>query len=153
MPKLTAKQATRRTNKKALRRFYDEAFSKGKLSVVDELTDRNFVDHEPPPPGFKSGIEGLKQVIAAMRTGFPDMAIAVNDMVSRGDKVWALATFTGTHKGSFMDIPPTGKRVSFEAVDIVRFSGGKAVEHWGVTDNVGLLTQLGAIPAPGQPKK
>ena len=144
---------TSHTNEALLRRFADEVFSKGKLSVVDELVDRNFVDHEPLPPGFKSGVEGLKQFIGALRTGFPDLGVAVNDLVSQGDRVWARGTFTGTHKGSFMNIPPTGKRVSFEAMDIVRFSGGKFVEHWGVTDNVGLLTQLGAIPAPGQPKK
>lgn len=144
---------TSHTNEATLRRFYDEAFSKGKLRVVDELTDRNFVDHEPPPPGFKSGVEGLKQIIGALRTGFPDLGVAVNDLVSQGDKVWARTTVTGTHKGSFMNIPPTGKRISFEGMDIVRFSGGKAVEHWGVVDNLGLLTQLGAIPAPGQPPK
>jgi predicted ester cyclase len=91
--------------------------------------------------------------MTALRTGFPDLQIAVNDVVSRGDKVWAWATFTGTHKGSFMNIPATGKRVSFEALDVVRLSGGKAIEHWGVTDNMGLLTQLGAIPLPGQPPK
>ena len=145
---------TSHTNEAVLRRFYDDAFSKGKLSVVDELADRNFVDHDTPLPGFKSGVEGLKQFIGAMRTGFPDLGVAVNDLVSQGEKVWTRVTVTGTHKGSFMNIPPTGKRISFEGIDIVRFSGGKVAEHWGVIDNLGLLTQLGAIPAPGQsPKK
>ena len=141
------------SNEAVLRRLYDEAMSKGKLSVVDELTDRNLVEHEPLPPGFKPGIEGVKQLITMLRTGFPDLQVAVNDLVSQGDKVWARATFTGTHKGLFQNIPPTGKRVAFEAMDIVRFSGGRAAEHWGVTDNIGLLTQLGAIPPPGQPPK
>ena len=141
------------SNEALLRRFYDEAFSKGKLGVVDELTDRNFVEHEPPPPGFKPGIEGLKQLITTLRTGFPDMQVAVNDIVSQGDKVWARATFSGTHKGVFQNIPPTGKRVAFEVMDIVRFSGGKSIEHWGVADNISLLTQLGAIPPPGRPPK
>jgi len=136
-----------------LRRIYDEAFSKGKLSVVDELVDRNFVEHEPLPPGFKPGIEGVKQLITSLRTGFPDIQAAVNDVVSEGDKVWARATISGTHRGTFMDMPPTGKKVKFEGMDIVRFSGGKAVEHWGVTDNMALFTQLGAIPAPGQSRK
>jgi len=145
---------TSHTNEALLRRIYDEAFSKGKLGVVDELADRNFVDHEPLPPGFKSGIEGVKQLINAMRTGFPDLQVAVNDLVSQGDKIWVRATFSGTHRGTFMNMPPTGKKVTFEGMDIVRFSGGKVVEHWGVTDNMGLFTQLGAIPAPGQsPKK
>ncbi|HKZ23483.1 MAG TPA: ester cyclase [Thermoplasmata archaeon] len=145
---------TSHTNEALLRRFYDEALSKGNVNVVDELVDRNFVDHEPNPPGFKSGIEGTKQVISAMRTGFPDLQVAVNEVIPHGDKVVARVTLSGTHKGKFMDIPPTGKRVSFEGIDIVRFSGGKAVEHWGLTDNMGLFTQLGAIPAPGEsPKK
>ena len=141
------------TNEAVLRRFYDEAFSKGKVSIVDELMDRNFVEHEPLPPGSKPGIEGVKQLIVGLRAGFPDLRVAIDDMVSHGDKVWARATFTGTHKGSFMNVPPTGKRVSFEAIDVVRFSGGKTVEHWGLIDNIGLLTQIGAIPPPGQPPR
>ena len=141
------------SNEALLRRFYDEAFSKGNVRIVDELTDRNFVEHEPLPPGLKPGIEGLKQLIMGLRAGFPDLQVMINDLVSHGDKVWARATFTGTHKGSFMNVPPTGKRVAFEAFDLVRYSGGKTVEHWGITDNMGLLTQIGAIPAPGQPPK
>lgn len=145
---------TSHTNKALLRRIFDEAFSKGELSVLDELVGRNFVEHGAPPPGIKPGIEGIKQSITTLRTGFPDMQAAVNDVVSQGDKVWARVTFSGTHRGSFMDMPPNGERVSFEGMDVVRFLGGKAVEHWGVTDNMGLLAQLGAIPAPGQtPKK
>ena len=139
------------SNEAVIRRLYD-AFSNAKLSVFDELLDRNFVDHELPP-GFKPGIEGVKQLMTMLKTGFPDIQIAANDIVSQGDKVWTRVTFTGTHKGPFQNIPPTGKRVSFEAMDIVRFSGGKAMEHWGVTDNIGLLTQIGAIPPPGQPPK
>ncbi|MGI0148958.1 MAG: ester cyclase [Thermoplasmata archaeon] len=144
---------TSQTNEATIRRFYDEVVTRGKMSVVDEITDRSFVDHEPPPPGFKSGIEGTKQLLNAMRTGFPDLQAAVNEVIPHGDKVVARTTWSGTHKGTFMNIPPTGKRVSFDVIDIVRFSGGKAVEHWGVTDNLGLLTQLGAIPPPGRPPK
>src|SRR3990172_9954380 len=107
---------TSHTNEAVLRRFYDDAFSKGRLSVVDELADRNFVDHDTPLPGFKSGAEGLKQFIGAMRTGFPDLRIAVNDLASQGDKIWARATVTGTPKGSFMNIPPTAKTISFEVI-------------------------------------
>lgn len=140
-------------NEVSFRRFYDEAISKGKLSVLDELIGRDYVEHEPPPPGFSTGIEGMKQIINEMRTGFPDIKVAVNEVISHGDKVVGRATFSGTHKGTFMNLPPTGKRVSFEAIDIVRFSGGKAVEHWGVTDNFGLMTQLGAVAPPGRPVK
>jgi len=144
---------TSHTNEALLRRFYDEAFGKGKLSMVDEQLDRNFVEHEPLPPGVKPGPEGIKQLISALRMGFPDLQVAVHGTVSQGDKVWAHVTLSGTHKGAFMNIPPTGKRVSWEGMDIVRYSGGKAMEHWGITDNMGLLTQIGAIPAPEQPPK
>ncbi len=131
----------------------DEVFSKGKVNMVDELLAHNFVDHEPLPAGLPQGREGLKLLVAGMRTGFPDLQVTVNDLISHGDKVFARCTFSGTHKGAFMNIPPTGKRVSFESLDIVRYSGGKTAEHWGVTDNLSLLTQVGAIPPPGQPPK
>lgn len=140
-------------NEVSFRRFYDEALSKGKLSVLDELIAKEYVEHEPPPPGFKTGIEGMKQGINEMRAGFPDLKVAVNEVISHGDKIVARSTFTGTHKGTFMSLPATGKRVSFEAIDIVRFAGGKAVEHWGVADNLSLMVQLGAVPPPGQPAK
>ena len=67
-----------------------------------------------------------------------------------GDKVIARARFSGTHQGEFMGIPATGKRVSFGVIDIVRYADGKVVEHWGQMDNLGLMQQLGVVPAPGE---
>ena len=141
------------SNEAVLRRVYEQGIVKGNLSVLDESLDRNFVDHEPLPPGFKPGVEGVKQLFTALRTGFPDLQVTMNDVANQGDKVWARATFTGTHKGTFLNIPPTNKKVSFELIDILRFSGGRVAEHWGVIDNLGMLQQLGAVPPPGQPPK
>jgi predicted ester cyclase len=59
-------------------------------------------------------------------------------------------TWTGTHKGEFMGIPPTGKSISIGVIDIIRVAGGQLVEHWGQMDDMGMMRQLGAIPAPGQ---
>ena len=136
-------------NEMSIRRFFDEVFVKGKVKMIDELVDPKFIEHEVLP-GIPPTREGLKQFVTQLRTAFPDLKATIADITSQGDKVWARATFTGTHKGTFMQIPATGKKVAFEAIDVVRFSGGKSVEHWGLTDGLGLLTQLGAIPPPGQ---
>jgi predicted ester cyclase len=69
--------------------------------------------------------------------------------MAEGDKVVTRSTMQGTHQGEFMGIPPTGKQFTATAIDIVRFAGGKAVEHWGNSDDLGMLQQLGVIPTPG----
>ena len=87
-----------------------------------------------------------------MKAGFPDLECHVEDMTADGDKVWARVRLTGTHQGEFMGVAPTGNRVEFDVIDIGRFEGGKGVEHWGVSDAMGLMMQIGAIPAgpPGE---
>ena len=71
-------------------------------------------------------------------------------MIAEGDKVVVRSTWSGTHKGELMGIPPTDKSVSFGVIDIIRIAGGKFVEHWGQTDEMGMMQQLGVIPAPGE---
>ena len=83
-----------------------------------------------------------------LRSAFPDLNATIEDMVAEGDKVAIRITWKGTQKGDFMGVPPTGKSVSFGVMDIVRVAEGKCVEHWGETDFMGLMQQLGAIPAP-----
>jgi steroid delta-isomerase-like uncharacterized protein len=133
-------------NKALMRRIYD-VFNTGNLASLDELVDANIVDHVPLPAGQVSGIEGVKQTITRNRTGAPDLQYTVEDMIAEGDKVVARVTTRGTHKGEFMGIPPTGKQAINTGIDIIRFANGKAVEHWGEYDNLGLLRQLGVIPA------
>jgi predicted ester cyclase len=83
-----------------------------------------------------------------LRNAFPDFKATIDDIVAESDKVVIRMTWSGTHKGEFMGIPATGKRVSFGVIDIMRIAGGKLVEHWGQTDTMGMMQQLGAIPAP-----
>jgi predicted ester cyclase len=71
------------------------------------------------------------------------------NLVIQGDMVAARLVVTGTHRGDFAGIPPTGKAVSMQVFDLIRVVDGKATEHWGLSDQFGLLQQLGAIPAPG----
>ena len=135
-------------NKSVVRRFYEEVFVRGNLDLIDEISAPDFVDHNPAP-GQAPGIEGIKQALTEYRSAFPDLEITVEDMIAEGDKVAARITATGTHKGEFAGIPATGRRATISVIDIVRVVDGKAVERWGVEDNMGLMQQLGVIPGPG----
>jgi len=134
-------------NKALFRRFIEEVFNKGNVSTIDEFLAPNFVEREVLPPGTPSGREGVKQLTMMFRTAFPDFNVSIDDMIAEGDKIVARTTWSGTQKGEFMGIPSSGKRVSFNVIDIIRISDGKGVEHWGVMDSSSLMQQIGAIPA------
>ena len=136
-------------NKASVRRFYDEAFNKKNRAAIDEFIDPNQVDHAAPP-GTPGGLAGAKQTIGMYLTAFPDLHFTVEDMIADGDKLVARLTVRGTQQGAFMGIPPTGKHVTVTAIDISRMAGGKSVEHWIEMDTLGMMQQLGVIPAPGR---
>jgi predicted ester cyclase len=137
-------------NTAATRRFFDEVMSKGNLKVIDELVADNYVEHYVPDPKVPANKAGLTQIMTMFRTGFPDLQVIVEDIIAKGDKVWVYTIMRGTQKGEFMDIKATGKKIEVKGVDIIRFANGKAVEHWGVSDDYAMLQQLGVIPMPGQ---
>jgi steroid delta-isomerase-like uncharacterized protein len=145
-----AAQSVEEKNTAAVKRFYDEVMGKGNLKVIDELVADNFVDHYAPDPKIPANKAGLNQTMAMFRTAFPDLQITVDDIIAKGDKVWAYTTMRGTNKGEFMGMPATGKKIEVKGVDIVRFVNGKAVEHWGLNDDYTMMVQLGVIPPPGQ---
>ncbi len=136
-------------NKAAVQRMGEEAFNKGNLEVLDELVAPDVVDHDPAP-GQASGREGIKEFVSTLRNAFPDLQLAVENMVAEGDYVAFNYTINGTHQGEFMGIEPTGNHVSVRAMEMVRISGGQMVDRWGNTDQLGLLEQLGALPPIGQ---
>jgi steroid delta-isomerase-like uncharacterized protein len=128
--------------------WYGEVFNAGKLELINELFASNFVDHDPSNP--LPGLEGVRQLVSMYRGAFPDLHLTIEDEITEGDKIVTRFTGRGTHKGLLMGIPPTGKRVTITAIDILRFENGKIVEHWGNQDLLGMMQQLGVIPAPGQ---
>lgn len=132
-------------NKALLSRIIKEVFHQGKMSLIDDLFAPGFVEHEELPPGIPPGREAVKQLSTLFRSAFPDLTITIDDTIAEGDKVAVRCTWSGTHKGEFMGIPPTGKSVSFGVIDIVRIAGGKVVEHWGQMDSMRMMQQLGAI--------
>lgn len=133
-------------NKALMRRMYDEVVNGGNIDLIDELVAPDVVEHEEFP-GLASGREGVKQFFTMMRGAFPDLRMDVEDMIAEGDKVAARVTMSGTQQGEFMGVPPSGKKVSVTSIDIVRFAGGQAAEHWGATDTAAMMEQLGAVPA------
>ncbi len=130
------------------RRFYGEV-SAGNLDALDELLADDFVEHEGMP-GMPTGREGTRQLFTMLAAAFPDMNWEPQDILVDGDKAVARVQFTGTNDGEFMGMPATGKSVSVQVIDIVRFGeDGLAREHWGVFDMMGMMQQLGV--APGGP--
>ena len=137
-------------NKALVRQMVEEIFNRGNTSLAAEFLAPDFVEREELPPGIPSDREGVTQLTTMLRSAFPDFKATIDDIIAEGDKVVIRQTWTGTHKGEFMGVPPTEKSVSFGVIDIIRVAGGKFVEHWGQMDSMGLMQQLGAIPTPGQ---
>ena len=135
-------------NKASARRFVEEAFNKGNLGIIDEMVTADYVDHSLPPqlPGCR---DGLRQFAAMYRAAFPDIHYHVEDEVAEGEMVVQRAMVHGTMKGDFLGMPATGKQASWSEIHIGRFVDGKLAEHWGNTDQVGMLQQLGLMPTPG----
>jgi steroid delta-isomerase-like uncharacterized protein len=140
-------------NKTLVQRFFDEVCNARKLDVADELFTTDHSYHDPSIPGVSPGPEGMKQTIAVYQTGFPDAFWHVDDMFVADDKVVTRWTGTGTQTAELPGnppIPPTGKKVSVAGVWIHRVAGGKIVESWNVWDTLGMLQQMGVVPAAGQ---
>jgi steroid delta-isomerase-like uncharacterized protein len=135
----------------AMKRLY-ELINAGDIDGFgDQLAD-DFVEHDEAP-GMEPTREGVKQLFQMYRASFPDMRMEVEEVLPSGDKVVGRIRATGTHTGeAFMGLPASGKSVDVQLIDITRFDDdGLAHEHWGVFDALGLMQQLGAIPAMAPP--
>jgi steroid delta-isomerase-like uncharacterized protein len=134
-------------NKAIVRRFLEELVSTGDPALADELLASNYVLHfggNPPMDG-----QGFRQFLGMFRSAFPDLRVTVEDEIAEGDKVATRFTWRGTHRGPFQGIAPTGKHVTGSGIAIYRVTNGKIAEDIVQEDTLGLLQQLGAIPAPG----
>lgn len=139
-------------NKAAVRRAYEEVLNKGNLGVVNELFAPNYVLHAPGGVELK-GPEGFRQYVTMFRTAFPDTHVTAENMVAEGEYVAHRFSFTGTHRGDFGGVAPTGKRVISTSNVLSRFAGGKVAEDWHEFDTLGFYQQLGVIPPMGPPGK
>ena len=130
-----------------IKRFYEDVIGDGQLNLIDELAMEDIVDHEEGLPGQPSGREGVKFFVGAMRDAFPDIRPkSIEPMMADGNLEAASVVLTGTHSGELMGVPATGKTVEFGSIDIIRVEDGRVAEHWGITDTMALMQQIGAIP-------
>jgi predicted ester cyclase len=141
--------STTEENKAQFRRAYEELLNQGNLAIADELVAPDFINHEAPP-GRNRGPESMRGVATMLRTAFPDLRFTIEELVAEGDIVAGRLTMSGTHEGPLMGMQPTGRWVRQDHMHFVRFREGKAVEHWGVRDDVGMMQQMGVMPEPGQ---
>jgi steroid delta-isomerase-like uncharacterized protein len=117
------------------------------LALIDEIIAPDFASHSAPP-GIPPGREGVRQWIMLFRHAFADLYANIEDVIIEGDKVVMRFLGGGTQTGEFFGIPPTGKRAVLTGINILRIANGQIVEHWGNSDDLGFLQQLGVIPLP-----
>jgi len=130
---------------KAIARRITEAFNKKNLSILPELFSPEFVWHRPEGDlTFKDFQTSNKELLNA----FPDLKIILDDLIAEGDKFVGRWTLSATHKGEFMGIPGTGKKIKINAMTIRRVAGGKCIEGWDLLDNLNMMQQLGVMPKP-----
>lgn len=130
-------------NMRIIRRYYEEAWNAFDLAVVEELVATVY------QPG---GPEGEKRLVSGAHAAFPNIHFAIDDLLAaERESVVARWTASGSHRGKFRGIPPTGREVTWSGITIYRLSGGQLVAGWSKSDQLGLLQQLGAaISAPGR---
>ena len=133
-------------NGAVVRRFIDEVFNGGNFSVTEEILAPDYVHHDPATGEAGSGVEGLEKMVNFYRQAFPDFSVHLEDQILAGDKVVERWTGRGTHQGSLMGAPATGKTITASGISIHRLTGGKIAETWTIFDTAGMLRQLGIVP-------
>lgn len=139
-------------NAEIVRRFVDVVITRGNIDAAGEFAWEDVVE-QVPLPGQGPGLEGLKDILRALRAGFPDIVFAIHEQISEGDKVASRFEWTGTHQGEFLGIPATGRPVRVWGIVIDRLVEGrdgqpKIKETRIIMDTFGLMIQLGVVPPP-----
>lgn len=142
---------------KVVRTAIEDLFNQGNLARVWDYFDEDFVDHNSMP-NQQPGVDGVKQFVTDFRLAFPDGRYQIDDLLVAGDYAVVRGTISGTHSGLFMRMPPTGRAIKMGVIEIYRLGGGLIIERWGQMEALGLMQQIGAMPAmlpvppiPGSP--
>src|SRR3989304_2625446 len=131
-------------NKAIVRRLLQEVWNGRNLAALEELVDPNFT-HLSPPYGVTADRDGIKQLVEMFNVAFPDHYTAIEDLIAEGEKVAAQLTRSGTHKGEFLGIPPTGGQVKYSLLAVYRIVGEKIISCIYAPLDLDLLYQLGVI--------
>lgn len=131
--------------KNIVRRVYEDILGKGQLDLVNSCLAEDYVDHSAPP-GIPTDRDGFHQLVQTFRTAFPDLSVAVEQVLGEGDRVAVRLTLRGTHRGTFMRVAPTNRAITLKGMAFARLSGGKVAERWSIMDLGGLMAQLTQAP-------
>jgi steroid delta-isomerase-like uncharacterized protein len=132
-------------NKDLVMRMEEELFNNRNLAALDQFLSKRYV-LRTAAEGAPNDRQAVRDAIAGYLEGFPDLHISVDELVAEGDRVVGRFTFTGTHRGDLFGIPPSGRRISVRQIAIYRIEDGKVVEEWEISDQLGLMQQVGAMP-------
>ena len=125
-----------------VRAMEEDFFNRRDVSAVDRYVSASY-RLRTAEEGAPSGREAIKGYIAGYLNGFPDLHISIDQLFAAADKVAGVFTFTGTHKGDLFGIAPTGRAISVRQIAIYRLAGGKVVDEWEISDQLGLMKQIG----------
>jgi steroid delta-isomerase-like uncharacterized protein len=139
-----------RDNATIVRRFVDEVITQGNIEAAAQYVWEDVIE-QVPLPGQGPGLDGLKDILRAMRAGFPDIVFSIQEQVAERDKVASRFEWTGTHRGEFLGIPATGRTVRVWGIVIDRLEDARIKDTRILMDTFGLLGQLGVLPSPATP--
>ena len=132
-------------NSALIRRWFEEVWNKGRMEAIDEMASPDVIGHGQAQHDTDIGLKEFRTFAESLRTAFPDFKVTIDQVIEQGDKVVARWTTVMTHKGEFLGVAPTGKKVTITGTSIQRIVDGKIVEGWDNWDQLGLLVQIGAV--------
>jgi len=145
---------TETDNKSIVRRFIEEGLNRRNPALIEEVYSADYTGHDPERPAPRTVADLQQGMAGLLGKVFPDGQYSIQRLVAEDDVVAWHWIFRATHQGEIMGIPPTGKQITFGGINIFRLKDGKIVEDWVYRDTMGLMRQLGALPAsqPAQKK-
>lgn len=129
---------------KSLVREYVVTWNNGKIDQLPQFWAANMIHHTRAQ---HQTADEVRRVIAEFMSAFPDLQFNIDDIFGEGDRVVTRMTASATHQGTFLGFPPTGKKVNCSVIGIARIADGKIAEHWGVTDELAMMAQIGMLPS------
>ena len=130
-----------------VRHLIEEGFNKGNMDAINAVTSPALIEHQNFGPNHAAGAEGVRAIVASLHRSFPDFLLTIEDVAVAGDAVWLRMVATGTHRGPYMGHAATGRSIRIDVFDVIRVENDLMVEHWGVPDRLGVLSQLGLLTA------
>jgi len=134
-------------NSSLIRRWFEEVWNKGRMEAIDEMASPDAIGHGQAQHDTDIGLKEFRIFATDLRRAFPDFKVTIDRVIEQGDIVVARWTTTMTHNGTFLGFPATGKKVTVSGTSMQRIENGKIVEGWDNWDQLGLLVQIGAVPA------